>query len=324
MNDWVEFRHFRYLLAIVEHDGFRAAAEYLHTAQPNLSVQVKQFQDLSGLRFFRRLKDGRVRLTRTGRAVRTLAQGLFDHRDDILVALHSIEQGEIRSFKFGCSPCVDRAVFHVACEMHKDIVPECTIWPEHENTVHLLDEIRSGEIDAAILTLPVSDMTLCVEELRRNRLVACLRRDHPHANKPALQIQDLQENLAIFYHPQLHPEAHARLMEFLSEAGICVDDYSRASHPSEMQELVKQRYGFALIREGQPLDAELTTRPIAGVDWTVDTAIVYRKQSHLKTVPLLVRHLKKHLAASANKNKHRRVGSEPLTNSETRKHPSEF
>jgi hypothetical protein len=41
MNNLAEFRHFRYLLAIVEHKGFRAAAEHLRTAEPNLSVQSK-------------------------------------------------------------------------------------------------------------------------------------------------------------------------------------------------------------------------------------------------------------------------------------------
>ena len=60
MNDWAEFRHFKDLLAIVEHKGFRAAAEQLHTAQPNLSAQAKQFQDLSAIHLFRRTKDGRI------------------------------------------------------------------------------------------------------------------------------------------------------------------------------------------------------------------------------------------------------------------------
>jgi hypothetical protein len=40
----------------------------------------------------------------------------------------------------------------------------------------------------------------------------------------------------------------------------------------------------------------LTTRPIAGVDWTVDTAFVYNKELHPKTVPVLARHLKRRLA----------------------------
>src|SRR5579863_1653879 len=41
LNDLAEFRHFRYLLAIVERKGFRAAAEHPRTAEPNLSVQAK-------------------------------------------------------------------------------------------------------------------------------------------------------------------------------------------------------------------------------------------------------------------------------------------
>jgi hypothetical protein len=63
-----------------------------------------------------------------------------------------------------------------------------------------------------------------------------------------------------------------------------------------MQSLVKQGFGFALIREGTLLEPELTTRPIAGVVWTVDTAFVYKKQGHPKTIPVLIRLLKSRIA----------------------------
>jgi hypothetical protein len=84
----------------------------------------------------------------------------------------------------------------------------------------------------------------------------------------------------------------------LAEAGLKVDKYSRASQPTEIQELVKQGYGFALIREGTVLDTELITRPIRVL--TGDTAIVFNKLRHPKTIPVLVRHLKRQLAASTN------------------------
>ncbi len=45
MYDWAELRHFRYLLVILEKQGFRVAAEELHTSQPNLTVQARQFQE---------------------------------------------------------------------------------------------------------------------------------------------------------------------------------------------------------------------------------------------------------------------------------------
>jgi DNA-binding transcriptional LysR family regulator len=86
MNDWAEFRHFKYLLAIVENRGFRAAAEQLHTAQPNLSAQAKQFQEQSAIHLFRKSKDGRIKLTETGVAFRPIAQGLLDARDEAIAA----------------------------------------------------------------------------------------------------------------------------------------------------------------------------------------------------------------------------------------------
>ena len=74
MYDWAEFRHFRYLLAILEKQGFRAAAEILHTAQPNLSIQARQFQENASVRLFRRTRNGRIRPTEAGIAFMAMAR----------------------------------------------------------------------------------------------------------------------------------------------------------------------------------------------------------------------------------------------------------
>jgi DNA-binding transcriptional LysR family regulator len=166
MNDWAEFRHFKYLLAIAEHKGFRAAAEYLHTAQPNLSAQAKQFQDFSEVHLFRKGKDGRIKLTATGVAFKPIAQGLLDARDEAIAALVAIERGEIRALKFGCASSVDRALFHDACTIHKELVPSCPVRAAHGDTVQLVEEIISNEIDVAIVTLPVNDLRLHLDETR--------------------------------------------------------------------------------------------------------------------------------------------------------------
>ena len=295
MYDWAEYRHFKYLLEILNRKGFRAAADQLHTTQPNLSAQAKQFQENSGLHLYRKAKGGRISLTTTGTAFKIIARDLLNARDEAMAALLSIERGEIRTLKLGSSSQTDPTLFHDFCALHKELLPDCAIRPAHGDTAQLMDEVSKGEIDAAIVTLPVTDPTLYVDEIRRDRLVVCLRADDPLARKATIQPADLQQQRTVLYHPQRDPQAHARLLELLEAVNIKIEEYSRASHPTEMLLLVKQGFGIAYIREGTALGEDLVTRPVAGVDWTVDTAFIYRKQGHLKTIPVLLRHLKSRL-----------------------------
>jgi len=295
MYEWAEFRHFRYLLSVLEQQGFRAAAEKLHTAQPNLSVQAKQFQENASLQLYEKLKDGRIKPTRTGEAFKLAAKYLLDAREEVMEALIAIEHDDLSVVRFGCSPLADPSLFSEFCLIHKELLPSCDIHPERGDTSQLIDEVLSGAIDIAIITRPVDNGILTVEDISHDRLVVCLRADDPLARNNALQLEEIRDNLRIFYHPERHPSAHLRLLELLSDRGIQIARFSRASHPLEMQSLVREGYGFALIREGTRLDSELTTRPIAGVDWTVDTALIYRADRYPKTIPVVIRQLKRQL-----------------------------
>lgn len=295
MYDWAEFRHFLYLLKVLERGGFRVAAEELHTSQPNLTVQARRFQDHAAVRLFRKSKSGQIRPTETGIAFITLARLVLEIRDEVIDALIAIERGEFGTVRFGSTPLVDQNLFRSFCGLHKELLPRITVRPTHGDAAQLAKEVLDGMVDAAIITLPLTHPDLRVEELRRDRIVVCLRKDHPLAAKAMLQVSDLQDNLTIIYHPQRHLDAHVRLLELLGDAGVTLEDYSCASHPSEMQTLVKEGHGLALIREGTLLEGGLITRRLVGVDWTVDTAVVYHKQRHPKTVPILVRRLKRSL-----------------------------
>jgi DNA-binding transcriptional LysR family regulator len=319
--DWAELRHFRYLLAILETQGFRAAAKELHTAQPNLTVQAREFQENASIRLFEKTRRGGIRPTETGIAFMSLARLLLETRDEVVDALIAIERGEIGAVRFGCTPLVDQSLFRSFCGLHKEILPDCPIRPTHADPAQLAEEVTSGAVHAAIVTLPLKQPELRIEEIRTDRLVVCLRRDNPLAQKPALSVADLQENLTVLYHPQRHPDAHEMLLELLVDAGVKIDEYSIASHPSEMQLLVKEGYGFTLIREGTPLDDELTIRPIAGVDWTVKTAVIYHKQQHPKTVPILVKKFRRRVRNQTNAVDPEKAGVSLQTSESVRKPP---
>lgn len=300
MNEAAEFRHFKYLLAVAEHKGFRAAAEHLNTSQPSLSKQAKEFQEAFQIELFQKTKSGRIRLTQAGTAFIPIARDLLEARDEAIAALISIHRNETSVLRLGCSSFVDPELCRATCELHKQLAPSCAIHPSHGGTAQLLDELAQDKIDAAILTLPVGDTRFRVEDIKRDRLVVCLPENHPLASKAALTPIDLEKNLTIFRHPMQHQAAHTRLLELLAEMGIESEERSHTSHPHETQALVKNGYGFALIREGTLLESGLTTRPIIGADWTVDTAMVFKRDTKLKMLPIIVRSLRRKYTSVAN------------------------
>jgi DNA-binding transcriptional LysR family regulator len=293
MNNAAEFRHFRYLLAVAEHRGFRAAAHYLHTSQPALSKQAKEFQEAFQIELFQKTKAGGIRLTPTGSAFIPIARDLLEAREDAIAALISIHRKQASVLRLGCTSIVDGEICQLACKLHKTLASNCAIRPSLGETKQLLEELAADEIDAAVVTLPVMDDRFRIEIIKRDRLVVCLPSGHALASKATLSAKDLEGNLTIFRHPSHHPAAHARLVELLAEIGLDLNAQSHASHPLEIQTLVKNGYGFALIREGTPLESGLTTRPILGVDWTVDTVLLFKKETKLKTLPVLARSLRR-------------------------------
>ena len=299
MYDWAELRHFRYLLSILELQGFRAAAEALRTSQPNLSVQAKQFQENASVRLYRKTKSGRIRITDTGIAFMSMARLLLETRDQVIDALSAIERGEIKSVRFGAAVLADSNLFQEFCALHKAMLPSAAIRPSYSDTVALATEVMDGQLDAAIVTLPLENPELQIELIRRDRLVVCLRQDDPRASKAILRPTDLQHSPMVLYHPDRQRDAHERILEFLGQKGINIEECSRASHPSEIQLLVKDGYGFAFVREGTALHEQLITRPVAGITWTVDTVAIYRKSRHPKTIPLIVKQMKQRHSGSA-------------------------
>ena len=106
---------------------------------------------------------------------------------------------------------------------------------------------------------------------------------------------ELAKRLKIFRNPDAHPEAHARLIEMLGEIGITPEVSCLAATPADIQWMVQSGSGLALIDHKTPLDPSLTTRPIANVNWTADTAFVHRIGAEHLALPILIRHLRKML-----------------------------
>ena len=298
MDDFPDFRQFRYVLEIAERGGFRPAAERLNIAQPSLSRQAKAFQDFFKLSLFERTNSGRFVLTQEGEIFRALANQLLEAREETIAALHAIRKQTLHVLRLGCSSIVAPEICSYASALYKQLSPSSEIRPTLGDTAQLLEKLRVDAIDAAIVTLPLNDQKLRVMSISQDSLVVCLPESHPLSVKVALAPADLEGSLRIFRQPAQHPDAHERLIQLLGSIGIATEEHSHASHPSEAMKLVKDGYGFALLREGTRLESGLITKRIMGIDWTVDTVMVFKRESLLKNLPIIARSLRRKFGAN--------------------------
>jgi hypothetical protein len=76
-----------------------------------------------------------------------------------------------------------------------------------------------------------------------------------------------------------------------ADVGIPMHLACSANTPADIQWMVKAGYGLALIDRVSPLDPGLTSRPIAGVNWTADTAFVHQNRTDHIALPFIERSL---------------------------------
>jgi hypothetical protein len=86
----------------------------------------------------------------------------------------------------------------------------------------------------------------------------------------------------------------------LNEVGVHPEVVTTTGSPHDIQWMVKSGFGHALIREGSEVEDGIVTRPVAGVNWMVESVLISKKFPTQRTIPVLLRELRKRLRMQAH------------------------
>jgi DNA-binding transcriptional LysR family regulator len=292
--DHLEFRHLKYIVAVAEQGTFTAAALSVPVAQSALSRQIAGIEEIYNIQIFDRARGGiGASLTPAGEALLMFARQLLQTRTEIIEAVQAIHQSTLLPFRLGFSPLVEEQVVDTVCHAYHELFPGSEIRPEVADTEDLFERLAQGTLDGALVTLPVGGDGINVQPVMHQPLVVCIPEDDPLARLSEIPPAALTEKLSIFGDPRQHPRAHARLLEMLNEQGIVLRLTNPTFNADHVQWMVKEKICYALIREHEALRDGLTTRPIQGASFTVDSALAYMSDSGQLALPLLLHDLEK-------------------------------
>lgn len=293
----LEFRLLKYIVAIADAGSFTAAAAMVHVSQSTLSTQIAALEDVFEIKIFDR--DHGTALTPEGRVLLRYAREALRIRDRIVQTVQAIHAGRMMPFRLGFTPFVQRALLKSVTDLYRDLLPECDLIPESDDTDELTSRIRHGTVDMGILTLPIRGDDLEIALLERERLVVCMRADDPLTEREFVPPSALEGKISIFTYQRDHPAAYARLIEMFKGLGVTLRPSKPTMNIDHVQWMVREGICYSLLRASQPLTTGLATRPIAGVDWTIDTAAVIKKDTDNPALCWFVEELRKHFRIAA-------------------------
>jgi LysR family transcriptional regulator, hydrogen peroxide-inducible genes activator len=185
----MELSQLRYALAVADTGNFTRGADRMGVAQPSLSQQIIKLEKELGHKLFHRLgrkavltEAGVVFLERARRIVfevESAAKELGDHP--------ALE----RKITVGAIPTVAPYVLPGLINRCRKKFPNLQVNIREDFKVTLIEELLEGELDIALVALPVSDARIQAETLWREPLMLVVAKDHPLATKKQVTAADL-------------------------------------------------------------------------------------------------------------------------------------
>ena len=257
----MNIRDLRYLLAVAEHENFGRAAKACGVSQPTLSVQIRKLEEMLGVALFER----------TSKAVAPTAafQGMIGHAraavaeaDAMIGVARTLHDPLAGRFRIGVIPTLAPYLLPLIFAPLREALPALEVEPWEDQTLSLLERLRSHELDAALLATEVDGPDLASRSLFDEPFLAALPPDHPLVGCEVVAEADLARDILVL------AEGHCLREQTLEACGHggALGGPLRASSLSTLLNMVAAGYGTTLVpglAAGAAQDAGIVLRPLA-------------------------------------------------------------
>jgi DNA-binding transcriptional LysR family regulator len=188
----MQLHQLAYARAVAEEESFTRAADRLHLAQPSLSRQVRLLeQELGVVLFNRGPGQGRVTLTPDGSALLPFMQRVLADIEATGAearALSGMVRGQLA---VGATPSLITSVLAPELVAFHASHPGIDLSVVEAGSHQLVPQVASGEVDLALVVLPVTEPLVTTTPLFDDPLVLAVGPGHPFAGRRRVQVRDL-------------------------------------------------------------------------------------------------------------------------------------
>ncbi|WP_448255038.1 LysR substrate-binding domain-containing protein [Ottowia oryzae] len=181
----------KYIVAVAREKHFGKAAEACFVSQPTLSVAVKKLEEELDIKLFER-SAGEVTVTPLGEQIVRQAQSVLEQAAEIKEIAQRGKDPLGGPLRLGVIYTVGPYLLPDLVRQIIERTPQMPLMLQENFTVRLLEMLRTGEIDCAILAEPFPDTGLAIAPLYDEPFVAALPKSHPLAGQTSVTSEQLK------------------------------------------------------------------------------------------------------------------------------------
>lgn len=181
----------KYIVAVARQKHFGHAAEACFVAQPTLSVAIKKLEDELGVVIFER-GGTEISMTPLGMKIVAQAELVLEQTAAIKEIAKQNKDPLVGPFRLGIIYTIAPYLLPPLVKMMIERVPKMPLVLQENFTVKLVDMLRQGEIDAAIMALPFPEQGLVTQPLYDEPFVVAMPKDHAWAERSSIGALELK------------------------------------------------------------------------------------------------------------------------------------
>jgi LysR family hydrogen peroxide-inducible transcriptional activator len=194
--DRPSIRQLESLVAVADQRSFRKAAATLGISQPALSAQVQAAEDMLGVQVFERDRRS-VLITPAGEEVVGRARLALEAVDAVHEAARRRAEPLVGPLRLGVIPTVAPYWLPALLPAVRKKFPKLELILREDQTNRLLGQLGSGQLDVALVAIPVPGDVTTAPIARENFLVAAPRGHAILARRGRLTERDLDEQTVL-------------------------------------------------------------------------------------------------------------------------------
>ncbi|MBB5272344.1 LysR substrate-binding domain-containing protein [Quisquiliibacterium transsilvanicum] len=181
----------KYIVAVARERHFGRAAEACFVSQPTLSVAIRKLEEELGVQLFER-GSTEVSVTPTGQQIVEQAQRVLEQTNTIREIARQGKDPLSGPLRVGVIYTIGP---YLLPNLVRQMIADASGMPlilQESFTIKLLESLRQGDLDVAILADPFPDQGLMTQAVYDESFVIAVPRGHPWARREAIGATELK------------------------------------------------------------------------------------------------------------------------------------